>query len=308
MNIPSSDKPAILSRFPGVELSYEEVVYKKVQRASVYLSIPPGQKCFAWLTSHKGKRVCFVVRLASGKICGLDCYPCCFDRSLSLGTVLYGTVLRCDRDVPYFYPEDILQFKGRLIDRLHWATRLECMASFLELTAQVAYTTDFLVFVAPSMSQRMEDLISAERTTVFKPEFVQARLMSEEGFRNLPAKHIKRTGPKFATLLVRPEVKSDTYSLYTMSGSKESFHGIACVPDYKSSVFLNGLFRNIWENRNLDNVEESESEDEFEDVSPDKYVSMDKSLVMRCEYSFRFKQWIPRSVSDGKVADAEDLK
>ena len=308
MNIQSYQKPSILRRFPGLELSYEETVYKKVREASVFMAIPSGQKCFAWITSHGSRRVCFIVKLVNGKICGLDSYPACFDSSLALGTVLYGSIIKCKRDVRYFYPEDILQFKGKMIDRLHWATRLNYLHSFLKLTSPTAYTTDFLVFVAPSLSERQDDLLKGSTQSLVVPEFIQARLVTEDGFRNQPVKTIRRTMPKHAVLRVKAEIKSDTYSLYAMNDDRETFVGLACVPDYKTSKCLNGMFRNIWENMNLDNVEESEDEDEFEDVSEDKYVSLDKSYIMQCDYSHRFRQWIPRVVSSMKITNASDLK
>ena len=42
------------------------------------------------------------------------------------------------------------------------------------------------------------------------------------------------------------------------------YQGIAAIPDYKTSVLLNKVFRNIKENDNLDALEESDNEDEFE--------------------------------------------
>ena len=46
--------------------------------------------------------------------------------------------------------------------------------------------------------------------------------------------------------------------------SSVTYYDIACIPDYKTSVMMNSLFRDIKENRNLDFLEESDSEEEFE--------------------------------------------
>ena len=48
---------------------------------------------------------------------------------------------------------------------------------------------------------------------------------------------------------------------------------------------MNKIFRNIKENDNLDALEESDDEDEFQDVSDDKYVDISKQIVMKCKYS-----------------------
>ena len=42
---------------------------------------------------------------------------------------------------------------------------------------------------------------------------------------------------------------------------------------------MNSLFRNIKENRNLDLLEESDDEEEFENTSLDKFVDLDKELL-----------------------------
>ena len=63
---------------------------------------------------------------------------------------------------------------------------------------------------------------------------------------------------------------------------------------------MNSIFRNIRENQNLDMIEESEDEDEFENISDDKYVDLAKKTTMRCIYSYRFKRWIPKEVIDSK--------
>jgi hypothetical protein len=56
---------------------------------------------------------------------------------------------------------------------------------------------------------------------------------------------------------------------------------------------MNGLFRNIRENRNLDYIEESDDEDEFENMHEDKYVDLTKELWMECSFHTKFKRWVP---------------
>ena len=64
---------------------------------------------------------------------------------------------------------------------------------------------------------------------------------------------------------------------------------------------MNTLFRNIKENRNLDLLEESDDEEEFEDIREDKFVSLDKMYYMKCVYNSRFKKWQPLEVVKEKV-------
>jgi hypothetical protein len=61
---------------------------------------------------------------------------------------------------------------------------------------------------------------------------------------------------------------------------------------------MNKLFRIIKENANLDALEESDDEEEFEDERVDKFVFLDKSYKMHCIYNFKFKKWVPIKVAN----------
>jgi hypothetical protein len=72
---------------------------------------------------------------------------------------------------------------------------------------------------------------------------------------------------------------------------------------------MNKLFRNIKENDNLDALEESDDEDEFEDDRADKFVYLDKSYKMYCVYNNKFKKWVPNKIADenAKLVNRKDL-
>jgi hypothetical protein len=76
------------------------------------------------------------------------------------------------------------------------------------------------------------------------------------------------------------------------------YYDVAYIPNYKTSVFMNGLFRNIRENRNLDYIEESDDEEDFEDTREDKYVDTKKELFIECVFHTKFKRWVPTRVAD----------
>ena len=101
---------------------------------------------------------------------------------------------------------------------------------------------------------------------------------------------------------VKPDLQNDIYYLYdakmyTLSSLTSSSsiisNEIAHIPDYKTSVFMNKLFRNIKENRNLDALEESDDEEEFENTQIDKFVELNKVLKLRCNFSYKFHAWVP---------------
>jgi len=73
---------------------------------------------------------------------------------------------------------------------------------------------------------------------------------------------------------------------------------------------MNGIFRTIKENNNLDALEESDDEDEFENDKIDKYVDLSKSCNFVCVYNNKFKKWTPVRLADVKipVVDTKTLR
>ena len=111
-----------------------------------------------------------------------------------------------------------------------------------------------------------------------------------------------------AVFIVRPNIQNDIYELFVMpdasrggGGSSEPlFHNFALIPTFKTSVFMNRLFRNICENERLDTMEESEDEAEFENTEPDKYVTLSKEYIMTCRFNKRFCKWVPLEIATRK--------
>jgi hypothetical protein len=95
---------------------------------------------------------------------------------------------------------------------------------------------------------------------------------------------------------ITPDVRSDIYNLFVLNNGRMDFYDYAFIPDYETSVKMNKLFRNIKENNNLDTLEESDDEDDFQDDRSDKYVYLDRSYKMNCQFNYKFKKWMPISV------------
>lgn len=102
---------------------------------------------------------------------------------------------------------------------------------------------------------------------------------------------------KYKFFTVRADLQNDVYHLSNPNDDDANANSneplIASIPDYKTSVMMNSLFRNIKENKSLDALEESDDEDEFENVSIDKFVDLSKKIKMKCVYNYKFKKWTP---------------
>jgi len=96
--------------------------------------------------------------------------------------------------------------------------------------------------------------------------------------------------PLRRTFVLKPDAQNDVY--YVLHNTNDIITDntlVAHIPNYKTSVMMNSIFRNIKENRNLDALEESDDEDE-----PDDYVlDANKCVRMTCIFNHRFKRWQP---------------
>jgi len=97
-----------------------------------------------------------------------------------------------------------------------------------------------------------------------------------------------------ATFHVIADIQFDIYHLFAYGKNKSLvYYNVAYIPDYKTSKMMNTLFRIIKENNDLDKLEESDDEDEFENPNIDKFVFLNKSYKMECEFNKKFKKWVP---------------
>lgn len=130
-----------------------------------------------------------------------------------------------------------------------------------------------------------------------KPQQVQLQSTPTEprDKQKQPIAKLKVKSEKNRVFKVVPDLQNDIYHLYEVNAEtkQERFFDVAYIPDYKTSVMMNRLFRNIKENENLDALEESDSEDEFENINIDKFVHLDRHQTMTCQYNYKFKKWIP---------------
>ena len=78
------------------------------------------------------------------------------------------------------------------------------------------------------------------------------RILSSQSFKRL--------------FLVKATICDDIYILYTKHKNELQQHASPIISDYKTSIFMNKLFRNIKENDDLDKLEESDDEEEFENI------------------------------------------
>jgi hypothetical protein len=91
--------------------------------------------------------------------------------------------------------------------------------------------------------------------------------------------------------IVTATIGVDNYQLIDKETDK--FIEMAYIPNFTTSKLMNSIFRVIKENDNLDALEESDEEEEFEDTAEDKFVDLKKRVNMECHLHPTFKKWVP---------------
>ena len=330
------EKEQILSELPNIKLSYENIIHKKVYSDFV-LAIPEGKKCFAWFTNSKNGNVCYILELGENKqIFDIKIINCCFNSSLSFGTIFYGTLFNYLNN-NFFSIEDIFLYKGKNVSSDIWIKKLELFKQLMNIDIkQVAYNKSFIVFGLPLINMDFNKLVDEIGKVKYKIKCVQFRNYNNKNVSQYlelininksteikqPTKNnnykpdvvvkqvsnviqnpnYKNTSKRerLAVFQIKPEIQNDIYYLYCFDNNTQSLvhYNIACIPDFKTSVMMNKLFRNIKENNNLDTLEESDNEDEFENEKEDRFVYLDREFNMLCIYNYKFKKWTPLKLAD----------
>ena len=304
------EKLDILREFPNIKLSYEKIIHKKVYNFDLLLTIPDGKKCFAWFTSFKNNMVCILLELdnrSKKEFKNITIINCCFSSSLCYGTLFFGTLFY-HMDNPFFSIEDIHLYKGKELYNHNFSYKINKIATILKNDIkQVSYDNNYLVFGLPIMSKNNEDFDKSLLSISYNLHSVQYiknnliyTLSFDEFKSSVKENVIVKTEKQFISkqdkiFICKPDIQNDIYHLYTFGNE---YIGLAAIPDYKTSVMMNQIFRIIKENNDLDALEESDDENEFENSNVDKFVHLDKSYKMICNFNNKFKKWVPIKITE----------
>ena len=288
MYIDNDTKQILLRRFPKSELSYCKIINRKVF-ADYYISIPKGPKSYIWFTYINNKNVCLWVQLNyQGKIKSIEIKTMCFANELSYGTLFYGTHIIKDKTM-HFVCEDILYYKGRCLDRTPYEYKLKLLTNvFRNDIVNNAPLINTIHIWSALMSTNIDGLkllLKEQPYSVYGIKYIRKNKSYPIGIERVKIDKILN-----ACFLVKATTNDDIYSLHCRD---DEYYGSALISSYKKSVFMNSIFRDIKENRNLDLLEESDDDEEFENTSQDKFVNLEKTVLMNCVYNVKFKKWEP---------------
>ena len=298
----------ILKRFPDFELSYEKLVHKKVS-SDIYLAIPKGKKYLLWFTYYKENNVCFLIELTGRKLVfkSFEFVSVSFKDSLSFGTVLYGTLINYENS-RFFVTENIYHYKGNDVSNTVFYEKLKIINDiFKKELKQINYGETGICVALCVFKTTFQEISDTIETLPYQIYCIQSRLLNKSAiFLNF----IHETTEKNMVFQVRADIQNDIYNLYCYNNGEFEFYDIAQIQNYKTSVYMNKLFRKIKENSNLDYLEESDDEEEFENINPDKFVDLNKTFNILCVFNKNFNRWCPMRVVSmkEKVSTLQEIK
>lgn len=295
MKLSNNDKKYLVDKLPDIELSYDKIIHKKVYENTYmsYMVIPKGKKALVWFTYFNDKNICLILELDnSNNINNMYVVPYCFDIEIAYNTILHGT-LKTINKTTFFVCENILFYKNKDLKRETYKTRINLMVNLFKNIKNTSYFNNNFVISIPIIKTSFSHAYNECQYLNYDVYGIKSFNLNEcypDGVIKID-KNITE-----ATFKIMADIKPDIYNLYCFD-NELSFYGIAMIPDYKTSVFMNDLFRTIKENKNLDFLEESDDEEEFENTNEDKFVDLKKSLIMKCVYIDKFRKWKPVSIA-----------
>ena len=285
----------VKTRFPKVKLFYEKNAHKKVT-ADYYVAIPYGKKYFAWFTHHNNENVCIFVEIKVEKdglfkILSSTIRPVAFKSSISLGTLLYGTILP---KTNFFCAENIFFYKGERVNGKSNKDRLSIIEKiFKNDLRQVSVLQKEVIFGTALMSNSFKWLIKEISALPYQIYCIQCKNFTNNNAHKMLYKNYQQQEQSRETMVfdVQATIGVDNYQL--LDPKTKEFVQIAYIPNFQTSKLMNSIFRIIKENDNLDALEESDDEDEFENTEDDKFVDLKKKVKMECKMHPTFKKWVP---------------
>lgn len=302
------------------------------------VAVPQGKKGYIWFTFDKYHDISYLFELNRDKkiVKGLR-INIKFDKELALGTLLYGTIVSDENNNQVaFVIEDVIYYKGislQVANQLHKLCFTHKLFQNIENTDsdtiqikaplmwQVSLTNNDQNYPCIMPCKYGNDLpyqlhhiqyrsstikmplinvfIPRKGTVVSLPS--QPTVIPKFHFDYMPVRMtMSKPQYKYPTIFqVTADIQFDIYHLFAYGRNNERmYYNVAYIPDYKTSVFLNGVFRKIRENDNLDYIEESDDEDDFQNIKEDKYVDVNKTVLFECMFHRKFKKWVPMRIME----------
>ena len=304
----------ILHRFPNFKLySNSFNIPNLIDNADYYVLKPKGRKCYLWFTYYKKDLLCLLIFVNNSSNIYDEAnefyyYNINYDKRLCYNNVLLNgiyfytntnTNINTNGTHHYFILDNVMNYDCVNLDKLNhneynnFIVKLNLYKLVLAYIINTNYSI-YLGIISINYSNVFKHIYKLDYKLYSIACYSNSRFLGNFVVNNSGA--LEKSVP--ANFKVYACISQDIYKLYVLDkANKEVFYDYALIDSYKTSVFMNGLFRNIKENSNLDLLEESDSEDEFENTDISKFVNLEKSHIIECIYNKKLKKWIPKNLA-----------
>jgi len=284
--------------------------------AEYFILKPKGRIAYLWFTYYKKDFLAILIIMnnknindKSNEFYKLDIN---FDNTLCYNNVLlYGYYFKHHKQFNYFIIENIFNFNifNTLIHSHTYNYSYDNKLTLFNDIMPKIYNSHLDHVKIPIIETKLDNIYKIINTLNYDIYSINVYSKNKYlGTFNINNNNINNKNKKVTcTFKIVACVNQDLYNLIIINNNTEEFYDLALIDSYKISIFMNKLFRNIKENKNLDLLEESDNEEEFENINTNKFVSLDKYYNIECEYNFKFKKWMPRKLSNNKIINKSEL-
>ena len=281
-----------------------------------YILYPKGRRGYLWFTYYKKEMLCLLIFINSKKFDDIsnEFYKyeinydntLCYNNVLLIGTYFYkyNNNNNNNKSVQHYYVIDSVLNYNYYNSIISANNNNNCFNSKLNLSKKVVQAITNSTFNI-NLGIILDNYDSIFKI-IYKLNYDIYCVMCYSNNKYLGnfilniqlSKTINKNETNYGyNFKVTASITPDIYNLYILENNKEIFYEYALIDSYKTSVFMNDLFRKIKENKNLDLLEESDDEEEFENIDLEKYVDIGKTYIIECFYNRKFKKWVPKNLA-----------
>jgi hypothetical protein len=278
--------------FPHIQMCFEKAVQNTFHKNDIFMAIPVGIPSFLWCTSDLATNTAVCVVISNNQ------YLFHFDIPLLVafiegqGTILSATNFVCSQ-TNFFAVDNIYYYCGTNVTKNTWGHKLYMLKDVF--VSGLFNNHDNIMVGLPYISYSKKHFQSSLKTCPYEIEKYVYRNFHQSNISFYSA--CEKEKEKEKTTMKRFRIKAsplyDIYHLYEMDDihCRHKDPMTLNIPNYKTSVKMNTLFRNIKENTNLDLLEESDDEEEFQGINNSAFTDVDKVVEMECYYDEGKNKW-----------------
>ena len=308
------EKNELLNKFNklySIELSYEKIIHNKVyDKIDYYILIPHGNKCYLWFTHYKNNFLSLTIEINKyNNLLNLKTIKSCFNEELAFNNSLFlGYEFRLSNvSNSFFAITDIFYYQKINYRYLPYSQKfLKLINLFTNDTKQLNFTKDSTIIGLPKITYNLKNIDHDKENILY--DLASILYIKDSLYHPFGISFYNINKKIYAIFKIKATIQNDIYNILIKDfNNKIIIYDSLLIDSYKTSIFMNKLFRNIKENYNLDLLEESDSESDFENTDISKHVNLNKELNIKCTYNLKFKKWIPIELSKENLTLYKDL-